>query len=104
MAHINDVGGLHGFGPIEREEDEPPFHADWEARVFALHLALLRAEIYNMDEFRYAIERMDPDDYLASSYYERWLTAIETLLEEKGTLSAQELPQPRPASTPSGDG
>lgn len=101
MGHINDVGGLHGFGAIEREEDEPAFHAEWEARVFALHLALLRAEIYNMDEFRYAIERMDPEAYLATSYYERWLAAIETLLEEKGVLPEEEL---RPVTTTPGDG
>jgi nitrile hydratase subunit beta len=66
------------------EGDEPAFHADWEARVWALNSALLRRGAYNLDEFRNAIERLSPPDYLAASYYERWLMAVEILLEEKG--------------------
>ena len=42
MARVNDVGGQSGFGPITVEPDEPPFHADWEARVYALNVAMLR--------------------------------------------------------------
>ena len=37
-----------------------------------------------VDEFRDAIERIPPAEYLEASYYERWLRAIETLLTEKG--------------------
>lgn len=91
MARINDVGGMQGFGVVEREPDEPAFHADWEAHVFAMNRALLGAGVYALDEFRDAIERMPPQDYLASSYYEKWFTAITTLLVEKGVLSEQEL-------------
>jgi nitrile hydratase subunit beta len=91
MSRIHDVGGMQGFGPIEQEADEPPFHADWEAHVFALNRALIGRGVYNLDEFRDAIERMPPQQYLASSYYEKWLHAITTLLVEKGVLSAQEV-------------
>lgn len=88
MARINDVGGQVGFGSVPpREPDEPAFHADWEARVFALNSVLLRRGIYNLDEFRDAIERMSPGELLSASYYERWLIAIETLLREKGVLA-----------------
>jgi len=87
MSRIHDVGGMHGFGEIDRAPDEEPFHHEWEARVFALNRLLLHAGIYNLDEFRYAIERMDPIAYLSSSYYEKWLAAIERLLEEKGVLA-----------------
>lgn len=87
MSRVNDVGGQVGFGPVDPDPDEQPaFHADWEARVFALNSVLLRRGVYNLDEFRDAIERMPPRDYLASSYYERWLAAIERLLHEKGAL------------------
>jgi hypothetical protein len=34
---------------------------------------------------------MDPAHYLESSYYEHWLTAVETLLVEKGVLTRAEL-------------
>jgi hypothetical protein len=79
MGRVNDVGGQTGFGAVVAGEDEPGFHADWEARVYALNAALLRRGVYNLDQFRDAIERMPPAEYLAASYYERWLAAIETL-------------------------
>ena len=85
MGRVNDVGGQQGFGPVNPDADEAPtFHADWEARVFALNRVLLRRGVYNLDEFRDAIERMPPQEYLAASYYERWLAAIRTLVAEKG--------------------
>ena len=46
-----------------------------------------------------AIERMPASRYLEASYYERWLTAVETLLLEKGVISREELASGR-ASTP----
>jgi len=88
VSKIHDIGGLHGFGPLAIESDEPPFHHEWEARVFALNRFLLRRRSYTLDEFRDAIERMPPAEYLAASYYERWLYGIESLVREKGVLDA----------------
>ncbi|MEU6125354.1 hypothetical protein [Streptomyces sp. NPDC047123] len=86
MARINDVGGMQGFGALDTGDDTEPFRADWEARVFALNSALVREGVYHLDEFRDAIETMEPSAYLAASYYERWFHAIRTLLERKGVL------------------
>jgi nitrile hydratase subunit beta len=86
MSGIHDLGGLHGFGPLEIERDEPPFHHEWEARVFAINRLLLRAGYYTLDEFRAAVEGMAPAEYLAASYYERWLHAIESLIRDKAVL------------------
>ncbi len=83
---INDVGGMHGFGPVDTSEDGVGFHHEWEARVFAINRHLLKNGTYTLDEFRYAVERMNPGEYLAASYYERWLHAIEILLTEKGII------------------
>jgi hypothetical protein len=48
---------------------------------------VLRARgLYGVDEFRDAIERIPPQEYLELGYYERWLRAIETLLAEKSLL------------------
>jgi hypothetical protein len=91
VARINDVGGLEGFGPVDTVDDAAPFHADWEGHVFALNGALITRGVYNLDEFRDAVERMPPADYLAATYYERWLTAIRTLLVEKGVVTASDL-------------
>jgi hypothetical protein len=91
LARINDVGGMQGFPPLQQEIDEPAFHADWEAHVFALNRALIGRGIYNLDEFRDAIEQLPPQEYLASSYYEKWLHAITTLLADKGVLTQEEM-------------
>ena len=87
MSRVNDVGGQVGFGAVSLDPDEhEPFHADWEARVFALNAALIRHGVYNLDEFRDAIERIPPTEFFSISYFERWLSAIETLVREKGVL------------------
>jgi hypothetical protein len=84
VSRVHDVGGQGGFGPVPLGDDGQPFHADWEARVYALNGALRARGLYNVDEFRDAIERIPPAEYLQASYYERWLRAMETLLAEKG--------------------
>jgi len=86
MPSTHDVGGALGFGPIVREAEEPPFHHEWEARVFVLNRRLLQLGFFNLDEFRFAVEKMPAEDYLRSSYYEKWFQAIERLLSEKGIL------------------
>ena len=83
--------GWRAFPRIAHEVDEPPFHADWEAHVFAMNRALIGRGIYNLDEFRDAVERMPAQQYLAASYYERWFDAISTLLVEKGVLTVAEM-------------
>ena len=80
----HDLGGRLDFGAIDARDDGQAFHHEWEARVFAINRMLLKAGIYTLDEFRYAIECMEPARYHDASYYERWLVAIETLLEQKG--------------------
>ena len=84
MSRVHDIGGQTGFGPVPMAEGGQPFHADWEARVFALNRVLGGRGVFTTDEFRDAIERIPPEEYLAAGYYERWLRALETLLAERG--------------------
>jgi nitrile hydratase subunit beta len=106
---VHDVGGMHGFGRVAPEPNEPVFHAAWEARVLGVSRACSAQKLFNIDESRHAIERMRPADYLSSSYYERWLDRTVRLLVEKGVITAAELerrisllretpPAPAPAS------
>jgi nitrile hydratase subunit beta len=88
---VHDIGGMHGFGPVVQQENEPVFHADWEGRTAALMRSALAGHHFNIDEFRRTIERMPPARYLAATYYERWLYALETLLLEKGVVSSAQL-------------
>lgn len=91
MNGAHDLGGMDGFGPVPYAADEPVFHKDWEGRVYALAGAGGMAGFYGTPRFRHAIERIDPARYLASSYFERWATAIATLLVEAGALTREEL-------------
>ena len=91
MNGVHDMGGMDGFGPVVREPNEPVFHADWEARMYALANVVMGAAQVNVDEFRHAIERIPPARYLASSYYERWIAAAETILVEHGIATREEL-------------
>jgi nitrile hydratase subunit beta len=91
MNGIHDLGGMHGFGPVAREANEPVFHAPWEAVVFAIVRAARTQRIYNIDESRRGIEELPPARYLTSSYYARWLAAAEHLFVEKGVLAPGEL-------------
>src|SRR5262245_36326199 len=91
MNGAHDMGGMHGFGPVVREENEPIFHAAWERTVFAMSRAIRARGIINIDESRHGIERMPPAEYLAASYYERWLSSLERVLVEKGIVTQEEL-------------
>ena len=91
MNGIHDMGGMHGFGPVVREHDEPVFHAEYERRTFAIVLAMMGRRAFNVDEFRRTIERIPPQQYLAASYYERWLLACENMLVEKGVVARHEI-------------
>ena len=91
MDGIHDLGGMQGFGPVERVGSEPVFAEEWGGRAFGLAMGLFMLGFANGGEFRHAIERMDPAHYLASPYYEHWLTAVATLAVEKGIVSHDEL-------------
>ncbi|HUE46885.1 MAG TPA: nitrile hydratase subunit beta, partial [Aestuariivirgaceae bacterium] len=68
MNGAQDLGGMMGFGPIEPEENEPVFHAEWERRAFALTLAMGATGAWNLDVSRHARESLDPARYLSSTY------------------------------------
>jgi len=98
MNGVHDMGGMHGFGPVEPETDEPVFNRRWESRVFAMRAAAGALGKWNIDMGRHAIERMPPADYLASSYYERWLASLALLLVEKGLATREEIETGRRAT------
>jgi len=91
MNGVHDMGGMHGMGPVEIECDEPVFHSQWEARVLALQLACNFLGRWNIDMGRYARERMPPAEYLAATYYEKWLFGLKKLVVEQGLVTAAEM-------------
>ena len=91
MDGMHDLGGKQGFGRIRYALNAQVFHEPWEKRVNALYGFAVKLGIFNMDEYRHAIERMEPRHYLSASYYERSLTALATLCVEKGIVTLAEL-------------
>jgi len=97
MNGIHDMGGMHNFGPVEHEENEPVFHQRWEARVFALRQAMKPWRKWNMDTFRYRRTLIPPADYLRMSYYEQFLVSLEELLVKTGMVTREEIDTGKPA-------
>ena len=91
MNGIHDMGGMQDMGPIKYEKNEPVFHEEWEARVFAMFLAAGAWHKWNLDAFRHTREVLPPDDYLRLSYYEQWLSGLRDLLVRRGLVTAAEI-------------
>lgn len=91
MNGPQDLGGQMGFGPVAPETDEPYFHAEWEKRALGVTLCAGAMGAWTIDESRHARESLHPADYYASSYYEIWMKALETLLQRHGFITADEL-------------
>jgi len=100
MDGMHDLGGKQGFGRIRYALDAKVFHEPWEKRVNALYGFAVKLGIFNMDEYRHAIERMEPRHYMSAGYYERTLTSLATLCVEKGIVTLAELEQRAQGSFP----
>ncbi len=82
------MGGQPSEEPIDRSEHGM---SDWERLTNALVGVLRHRGVINVDELRRGIEAMAADEYEACGYYERWSASLETLLVEKGLLTAAEI-------------
>jgi nitrile hydratase len=91
MDSIHDMGGMHGFGSIEFEVDEPVFHYEWEGRVFAMNWALLAALGMSLDAGRSGVERLPPADYLNLPYFGRWFSALCASFVESGLFTEEQM-------------
>jgi nitrile hydratase len=108
MDGVHDLGGKQGFGRVRHDTEAAVFHAGWEKRINALYGLAVKHGIFNMDEYRHAIERMEPRHYMSAGYYERTLTSLATLCVEKGVVTRAELEARAgglfPLALPSGPG
>jgi nitrile hydratase len=100
MNGAQDMGGMHGFGPIDPEPNEPVFHAAWEKRAFALTLAMGAPGGWNIDMSRAARESLPPGEYLAKSYYEIWIAGLEKLMTARGLVAPEEIDAGTPLAPP----
>ena len=91
MNGAQDLGGMHGFGPVEPEKNEPVFHGEWEKRAFALTLAMGMPGQWNLDMCRAARESIPPPQYLRKTYYDIWFTALEKMMLERGLVTQDDI-------------
>jgi nitrile hydratase subunit beta len=88
---VHDMGGMDGFGKVEPEAGEPPFHHAWEGRVLAMQRAMGYAGAWNIDMSRAAQELLSPDVYLTVSYYKRWALGLERNLLKQDLADSAEI-------------
>ena len=91
-----DMGGVPWIDPVRPEPNEPPFHAEWERRAFALTLAMAMPGGWNIDMSRFAREDRPPQEYLRLSYYQIWLAGLERLMLERNLVSPDEIDAGKP--------
>jgi nitrile hydratase beta subunit len=91
MEGAHDMGGVPWSKPVTPEPNEPPFHAEWERRAFALTLAMAMPGGWNIDMSRFAREDRPPADYLGMSYFQIWLAGLERLMLERKLIAEDEV-------------
>ena len=96
MNGVHDMGGMHGMGPIQIEDDEPVFHERWEARAFALALAMAAWRKWTLDGSRHQRELITSAESLRMSYYEKWVAGLAELLVKSGLVTSAEVESGKP--------
>eukprot|EP00051_Salpingoeca_urceolata_P029597 m.7020 g.7020 ORF g.7020 m.7020 type:complete len:513 (+) comp2790_c0_seq1:54-1592(+) len=86
----HDVGGLPELLKSEIFKEEPAT-AFWERQAHSLLGVLSAKGLITVDELRRVVESLHPDQYARLSYYEKWLSAMATMLHEQNILTTQEL-------------
>lgn len=98
MNGPHDMGGFTGFGPVKPEADEPVWHHDWEARAFALVLAMGMTGAWNIDQARHARERVPALTYWSANYHDKRFQAFVMQLLELGLITPEEEATARPSA------
>jgi nitrile hydratase accessory protein len=92
----DDIAFMDGPAALPRDNGELVFSAPWEARAFALAIALVDRLDLPWDAFRsHLIEQIgaEPD----RAYYESWAAALESLVLGLGLTTREALSAAEPA-------
>jgi len=88
MMHeaLPGLTGVAGLPGLPRDGDMPVFNDPWEARAFAMVLALHERGLFTWPQWAAALSRQialaqdSGDADLADTYYRHWLLALESLV------------------------
>jgi nitrile hydratase accessory protein len=89
MMHgaLQGLTGVAGLPGLPRDGDLPVFNDPWEARAFAMVLALHERGFFTWPQWAAALSRQialaqdSGDADLGDTYYRHWLLALESLAE-----------------------
>ena len=91
-----EIADMEGSAALPRKNGELVFDEAWQGRIFGLTVAMSHQARFEWREFQARliaeIARAERDGD-ASSYYERWLSAFERLLADKGLVAGDALAQ-----------
>ena len=91
MARVHDMGGLPGQGRVVMDEDEKPFHAAWEARMWGINEALEGDPGWTIDWWRHVRELITPEDYLTRPYLDQWMQVYAAMMVDSGLASVGDI-------------
>jgi len=84
---ITDIGGV----PAEAIPKEEVPQLFWEKNMIAMFNVLWSKGVFNLDEFRRAVEATPIEEYKKSRFYDRRTDGMTVLLVEKGIIDRAEL-------------
>ena len=89
-----EVSAMDGDTALPRSNGELVFEAPWEGRAFGIAVALNEQEMYPWRTFRDALVEQIATDEAAdrpTTYYERWLASLESILLQREVVTKEEL-------------
>lgn len=98
MDGPHDLGGKEGFGPIDTDEVETPFHHDWEGRMWGIVRCPGGAPGVTLDWWRHIRELIDPVDYLTRPYFDSWAQTELASYINAGVITLDEVKAGRSAT------
>lgn len=85
---LPELQGLQGLKGMPRDADSPVFNEPWEARAFAMVLALHQRGLFTWPQWAAALSHQITqaqaagDADLGDTYYQHWLLALESLVKD----------------------
>ncbi len=101
MDGIHDLGGKLGYGPVDVNEPEEPFHADYEGRIWGM-TRTAKAPGITIDWWRHIRELIGKDDYLNRSYFDSWAQTHIASMIDGGVFTFAELESGKSETPPLG--
>ena len=96
MTNASDRGisDMSSEAALPRKNGELVFLEPWEGRAFGIAVAMNQTGIYHWAEFRdKLVEAIDDDERneRRTSYYQRWVRALEQMSLDNGLVTSNEL-------------